>query len=183
VRVSLVAEAVKGTCAVCGAGSVPVLPFSLIFDGQAGDAEPLCASCLFTAGGIRVDVPLQSLTPEPLGRRKGLKKAKKTSQKQEVDIAAELGGTTQPGSGNQRGAKGDVRKKGELRVEAKFTTARSFSLKLDELYKISGECGLGERPVFVIDFLEPGTRKPKDRFAVIHFEDLKELLNASGQHR
>jgi hypothetical protein len=181
-RVSLSVEARLGTCAKC-AGSGPVIPFTLIADDQAGEAEALCAACLFTPNGLRVDVPMEPLVSGPVSRRKGLRKAKKTSQRQEVDIAEELGGRTQPGSGNQPGAKGDIRKKGELRVEAKFTSANSFSLKLDELYKIAGECGVGEKPVFVIDFLEPGTRKPKDRFAVIHFHDLKELLNAAGEHR
>lgn len=182
-RVSLSVAPCEGTCSKCGAGPVPVIPFSLIIDDHAGDADALCAPCLFHENGVRVDVPMTPLVSGPPSRKKSLKKAKKTSLKQEVDIAEELGGRTQPGSGNQRGAKGDVRKKGELRIEAKFTSAGSYSLKLDDLQKIAGECGLGEKPVFVIDFLEQGTRRLTDRFAVLTFHDLKELLNASGQHR
>lgn len=182
-RVSLSVSAREGTCSKCGAGPILIIPFVVITENATGEAEGLCQGCLFDQDGLRVDIPMQELDRGPLNRRKTLRKAKKTSQKQEQDIAEELGGRTQPGSGSQRGAKGDVRKKGELRVEAKFTTAESFSLKLDELYKIAGECGAGEKAVLVIDYLDPGTRRPKDRFAVVHFQDLKELLHAASQHR
>lgn len=126
---------------------------------------------------------MQELSPGPAPRRKTLRKNKRRSQQQERDIAEDLGGRTQPGSGNQPGAKGDVRLKGQWRIEAKFTFAKSYSLTLDDLYKIAGECGDLEKPAFVIDFLEPGTSKLKDRFAVLHFHDLKELLNGTSQHR
>jgi hypothetical protein len=170
----------EGTCSRCSTTG-PVVVFSAVADGFTGDAEPLCAPCLFT--DLSVEVPMQELSPGPAPRRKTLKKNRRLSQEQERDIADELGARTQPGSGNQPGAKGDVRKKGQLRIEAKFTTAASYTLKLEELDKIAGECGDGEKPVFVIDFLEPGTRRPKDRFAVLHFHDAKELLNGIGQHR
>jgi hypothetical protein len=112
-----------------------------------------------------------------------LQKAKKSSRQQEVDIAAELAGRTMPGSGNQRGSKGDVRVKGSMRIEAKLTTAGSYSMQLADLYKIAGECAAGEKPVLVIDYLDPGTRKLRDRFAVVHFVDFKELLDAANKHR
>jgi hypothetical protein len=133
---------------------------------------------------------MENLAPGPAPRRKSLKKAKKASQRLELDVAIELSEVygegsvrTQPGSGNQRGAKGDLRMKGGLRVEEKHTQAESFSLKLDELYKIAGEAGAGEMPLFVIDFVEQGTRKLKDRFAVLHFHDLKGLLHVAREHR
>lgn len=182
-RLSLSVAACEGTCSKCSAERVLVIPFVVIADDHEGEAEKLCKSCLFSLEGLKVDIPMQPLVAGPTPRRKALRKAKKTSLKQEQDIAEELGGRTQPGSGNQRGAKGDIRKKGELRVEAKYTTNESFSLKLDELYKIASECGTGERAVFVIDYLEPGTRGLRDRFAVIHFNDLKELLNGTRTHR
>lgn len=179
-RVSLSLAPHLGTCDKCGAGGpgtaqVLVLPFTLVVDTHTGDADALCADCLFNLNGLRVDVPMADLSPKH-NHRKGLRKSKRSSVLQEREVAEELGGRTQPGSGNQPGAKGDIRKKGELRVEAKSTTASSFRLELDDLYKIAGETTLGEKAVLVIDYLEPGTRKLKDRFAVIHFQDLKELL-------
>jgi len=119
----------------------------------------------------------------PAPRRKALRENKRRSQKQEVELAEELNWRTQPGSGNQRGAKGDVRGKNIGRLEAKFTQADSFSLKLAELEKIEGECTGFEKPVFVIDFIEPGTRGLRGRYAVFVFDHIKELLHASGQHR
>ena len=123
------------------------------------------------------------LAPERAPRRKALKKNRKTSLAQEVDVMEELGGRTQPGSGNQPGAKGDGRKKGELRVEMKFTAGASYSLLLEELWKIAGEASVGELPLMVIDFVEPGTRRQRDRFAVLQFSDFKELLHAARAHR
>jgi hypothetical protein len=118
---------------------------------------------------------MESLAPGPAGRRKGLRKAKQVSLRQERDIAEEFGARMQPGSGNQPGKKGDHRKKGELRIEAKYTEAQSYRLELDTLYKIAGEAAHGELPLLLIDFLEPGTRRLRDRFAVIHSNDFQEL--------
>lgn len=187
-RVSVSLAPSVGTCTRCGAGglgdaTVTVIVFAVVVEGHAGDADALCRDCLFDPGGLRVDVPMANLAPGPAPRRAALRRAKKVSRAQEQDVAEALGGYTQPGSGNMPGAKGDVRVKGRLRVETKFTKAGSFSLKLEELYKIAHECHGLEKPVFVIDYLDPGTSKLQDRFAVVPFQDLKELLNASGQHR
>lgn len=159
----------------------PRVVFNVITDGHSGDTEVICLGCLLE--GTRSDVTVEPLITGPAPRKKALKKAKKTSLRQERDIAEEFGGRTQPGSGNQAGAKGDVRKRGELRIEAKYTEADSYRLVLDDLYKIAGEAAHGELPVFVIDFLSPGIRRLRDRFAVIHADHLKELLNAASTHR
>ena len=180
-RVSLTAGVQEGTCSKCGAG--PALVLVVVVDDHCGETEALCAGCLFHRDGTFVYIPMAPSSPDKASRKKGLRKAKKTSQKQEQDIAEEYGGRTQPGSGNQPGAKGDIRKKGELRIEAKFTTASSFSLKLDELYKIAGEATGGELPALFVDYLESGTRKRKDRFVVLQSHDFKELLDASRKHR
>jgi hypothetical protein len=177
VRVSLSFEPIEDICSKCEAIG-PVLMFTIIADGHAGDADQLCPKCLFEKGQT-TSIMMQPLGPGPAPRRKALKKAKRTSLDQERDIAEEFGGRTQPGSGNQAGAKGDVRKKGDLRIEAKFTQAESYSLKLEELYKIAGEAAFGELPVLIIDFLAAGTRKLRDRFAVIHADHFKELHGAS----
>jgi hypothetical protein len=119
----------------------------------------------------------------PAPRRKALRKGQRSSQKQELELAEELGGRRQPGSGNQNTAKGDVRTKGLVRVEAKLTTDDSYRLQLADFWKIDSEKGPREFPAMVIDFLERGTRKLRDRLAVIHFNDLKELLDAFGLYR
>jgi hypothetical protein len=126
---------------------------------------------------------MELLSPGPAPRRKALRKGKKRSTQQELEVNELFGARMQPGSGNQAGAKGDGRKKGELRLEMKFTADNSFSLKLEELWKIAGEAAHGELAVFVVDFLEQGTRKLRDRFAVVHANDLKELLDAARNHR
>lgn len=171
----------EGTCSKCGAGPILVLPFTVVTETHAGDVAPLCQGCLFDHDGLTAEVPMQELAP---GRRQHkLKKAKKRSLQQEVEVMADLGGFTQPGSGNQPGKKGDGRKKGELRVEMKHTEDASFRLVLDDLYKIMSEASYGELALFVIDFLEPGKRSLKDRFAVLHYTDLKGLLHAARNHR
>lgn len=180
-RLSLTVEAREGFCSKCERGPLPVIPFLFITELHSGDATPLCQSCLFNPDGLVAEVEMTELAP---GRRRpNFKKNKQRSLRQEVDIMEELGGRTQPGSGNQPGAKGDGRKKGELRVEAKFTEANSYSLKLDDLYKIAGEASFGEMPLFIIDYLEPGKRSLKDRFVVLHFNDLKGLLDAARNNR
>lgn len=181
-RLSLSTEPSIGTCSKCGNDNAAVLTFSVVADGHSGDVAPLCSVCLFEEGA-RSDVPMQELAPGPAPRRKALRHNKRISQQQERDIAEELGARVQPNSGAMSGAKGDVRKRGAFRLEAKFTRAESFALHLEDLEKIAGECAPSERPLLVIDFLEQGTSKLRDRFAVLHFQDTKELLNASGQHR
>jgi hypothetical protein len=128
-------------------------------------------------------VPMEPLVTGRAPMRKAFKKNKRLSQEQERDIAEELGARVQPNSGAMTGAKGDVRKKDHFRLEAKFTRAGSYSLQLDDLHKIASECSGWEKPLVVIDFLEPGTSRLKDRFAVLQFDHVKEFLNAPGQHR
>lgn len=194
-RVSLSFEARLGFCSRCGDGAGPkgmvyVVPFTVVVDGHAGETGTLCTNCLLCSEGMRVDVPMEDLAPGLAPRRGALRRVKKTSRRLEADLADDLNEVlgqgvvrTQPGSGNQAGAKGDLRGKNLMRVEEKHTKAASFSLKLDELHKVAGECTGLERPVFVVDYLDPGTSKLQDRFAVIPIKYLKELLHAAGQHR
>lgn len=108
------------------------------------------------------------------------KKDRRLSRKQEHRIAEDIGGRRQPGSGSQDHAKGDVRKKGAFRIEAKYTRAKQFTLKREELDKISGECGHGEKPAFQVDFLNNVTGRVEDSWVVIPYEDWKENLNVPG---
>lgn len=80
------------------------------------------------------------------------------SRLQEKRIADELGGRTQSGSGSAWNTKGDVRKLGDLRIEAKFTEKSEYKLKLDELLKLRDEAVKGglETPVMQVEFVVGG---------------------------
>lgn len=58
----------------------------------------------------------------------------KRSQAQEKRIAGDIGGRVTPGSGNGWVRKNDVRSS-RYSVEAKYTSAKQFTLKLEDLLK------------------------------------------------
>jgi hypothetical protein len=76
------------------------------------------------------------------------------SKLQEKRIAGDIGGRVQAGSGTSWRAKSDVRKMGDLRVEAKFTSKIEYKLKLDDWVKIWEEAVGGglETPVMQIEY-------------------------------
>lgn len=150
--------------------------------GHIGEIDPVCLQCLEYDLGMEAEVEMKPLAEGPAPRRKGLRKRKRLSEKQEVELAGLLNARTQPGSGNQRGAKGDIRLKGQLRLEAKFTMAESFSLKLEELEKIESECGAFEKPAIVVDFKQQGTGALRARYVVVPFNDYQELRDAARKH-
>lgn len=82
-------------------------------------------------------------------------KNQRRSRLQEKRIAEEVGGRVQAGSGASWRAKSDVRKLGELRVEAKFTSQNEYKLKLADWLKIRDEAISGglETPVMQIEFV------------------------------
>lgn len=91
----------------------------------------------------------------------------RASRRQEEKLAQSLGGIRHQGSGSRDGYKGDVRVHGKYRIEAKYTTKKSYSVTRLDLEKIRSECGLGEAPVFVIDFKEPETLRTEDSWVLI----------------
>ena len=76
----------------------------------------------------------------------------KTSQRQEARVAKREGGRRQAGSGSRPGYEGDVRKIGAYRGECKFTSAKSFTLKLEVLKKLEMQANYGELPGLDIEF-------------------------------
>ncbi len=76
------------------------------------------------------------------------------SRKQERELAGRLGGQLTAASGSKM-EKGDVRIKGIMRIEAKTTKHRSFSVTLDMVHKIeeAAMSGGGEVPVIAIEFI------------------------------
>lgn len=179
----ILTPAATDTCNRCGYLR-PCIRFDLFSGVAAGSTDPLCLGCLGSGEQIIGEIDLHETAEETsLSRRPALRRQKRLSQKQEIEIATALGGYVQPASGSLPGAKGDGRRKDVLRFEAKFTQANSFQLQLDELYKIASECHGRERPVLVLDFKEKTTGKLRDRFAVVRFEDVKEMFDAVSDNR
>lgn len=74
--------------------------------------------------------------------------------RQEKQLAQRLGARTVKGSG-VGAEKGDVRLKGVLRIEAKCTKNKSFSVTREMVEKIENAAlGAGEVPAIVIEFLD-----------------------------
>jgi hypothetical protein len=179
-HVQIAIEQTWNNCSRCGTN--PSLRVNLFTKEAIAEGKHICVECIAKADGVIETLELAEPAVE-VGKRKSLKRQKKASREQEIDIAEELGAKVQINSGATVGSKGDVRKKDVVRIEAKFTTAASYSLKLEELHKIAGECEGKEKPVFVVDFQDPLTHRPRDRYAIIPFEDYRELFDASHIHR
>lgn len=116
----------------------------------------------------------------PLTKKKAVRRRKKLSQKRERKTMDALGARLQAGSGAPKGHKGDGRIFDKHRVEHKYTEAMSYSLKLQELWKINAECEGNERPLFVIDFLKKGTGKLLSSYVVIPMSDFERMKNATS---
>lgn len=97
-------------------------------------------------------------TPKRLGGGSKLNASQRRSKDQERELAALLGGRVTKASGAGDFEKGDVRVKGVLRVEAKTTKHRSFSVTSEMLDKIEQQAVVaGELPVMHIE-IEGGAR-------------------------
>ncbi len=181
VPLKLVTEVVVGTCYSCLREKQSCFRVNVFSKTGLAETPLTCLECV--SGEVQHEIELEEPEVEITSKRKGFKQNKRLSRKQEIDLAEDLGGKVQLNSGAVVGSKGDVRVKGEYRVEAKFTAANSYKLDLDELYKIASECEGLEKPLFVVDFLDKHTKKPKDRFAVLPYDQLKELIDAARKPR
>lgn len=84
------------------------------------------------------------------------------SKKQEKELSERIGGRRVPASGS-REEKGDVRKRGVLRIEAKTTQNKSFSVTLDMVDKIeSAALACGELPIIVVEFNDGSGNKLRE---------------------
>jgi Holliday junction resolvase len=96
----------------------------------------------------------------------GNTRSHKRAKVQERDLARKVGGRVTPGSGNGP-IKGDVRKAGVVRIEAKTTKNKSFSVTLDMVRKIEDAAlPSGEMPVIVVEFTD-GSGKPIKEVAIV----------------
>lgn len=162
-------EETDAPCEMCGATAVVML---VTANGGTDYIGPLCLEHLAAPQTAVIAAP--KYAPPKAG------KIRHHSQKQERQIMTDLGGRTQPASGSKPGAKGDGRLYGKLRMEAKFTFAGSYSLKLRELQKIRSECDVTEEPVLVLDFKDRATGRELDRWALLPYPTLLELLRKAG---
>lgn len=84
------------------------------------------------------------------GRIGSEKNNKKEAQKRERKLATELGGKATPNSGATDASKGDVRFDKYL-LDDKFTNKNAYTLKVDDLSKITREAySVGKQPLFTI---------------------------------
>ena len=112
------------------------------------------------------------------------RRTKRTSRKRELEVAEMVGGRRQPGSGNQPFAKGDVRKKGEFRLELKECFGVEFKAhRIQLLDKIRSECTLGEHPAVVITFREKVTHEALESWVMLPFEVWEKKFNAADPNR
>ena len=95
-----------------------------------------------------------------------------TSRKLEANLAVDMGGKVQPGSGNQD-AKADVRVIGDWRLEHKFTeSVKGYHLLVRDLSAVIKHANMvGEWPSMIIDFRTIGRK-----FAVLPYELFVEIV-------
>jgi hypothetical protein len=111
-------------------------------------------------------------------RTANLTKSHHRAPKQERQLAIRVQGRVTPQSG-AGAVKGDVRVRGILRIEAKTTIHKSFSVTLDMIRKIEAAASsCGEAPAMVIEFLD-SSGKPIKEVALVPTYVLEELVAAS----
>jgi hypothetical protein len=97
------------------------------------------------------------------------------ARKQEKELAVRLGGRRTAASGS-KGEKGDVRVRGLLRVEAKTTKHKSFSVTLDMVNQIEDAAlGSDELPCILVEFITP-EGKPVREVAIVPSYVLFDLI-------
>jgi hypothetical protein len=85
---------------------------------------------------------------------RGASPAHRRAPDQERELAAKVGGRVVARSGAGVFEKADVRRVGVLRLEAKVTSSRSFSVTREMLRKLEdAAAGAGELPALIVEFL------------------------------
>lgn len=100
------------------------------------------------------------------------------SRKQEKELAGRIGGRKTVASGS-KDEKGDVRLKRVVRIEAKTTKHKSFSVTLDMIRQIEDAAlAADEMPVIAIEFNDGAGKKVKE-VAVVPMYVLDMIRSAS----
>lgn len=112
-----------------------------------------------------------------LDRKATQSKAYHASSGLEKKLAKKVGGYRTSGSGNKK-EKGDVRKRGVMRLEHKATQHKSFSVTIDMLEKIElAARGCDEIPIMVIEFLDDRGKTFEKEIALLPLSDLMDLID------
>lgn len=107
-------------------------------------------------------------------RTKNLSHSHRRSKKQERTLAVRFDAKQTPASGS-RDVKGDLRIKKVVRIEAKTTDKKSFSVTREMVDKIEeAAVGAAEMPVIVVEFNDNG--KPVKSVAILPVYSLETLL-------
>jgi len=171
VHVRLSPEMRDGACSLCnGQGRVLVF-FVQVDDSHVAQTWDVCLPCLIRH---HITVELEQLDTGPA--RRTPKTDKRASMRQEQKLADSIDGVRHRGSGSLPWAKGDVRKRGELRGEAKQTRARQYIIKRPELDKIRAEAAFCEDPFVAIWFCDRNW-KPEDKWVLVPEEAWRRLHN------
>jgi len=166
-------------CSKCG-GDAPTYSVSVFHKQEYGDSEPICLNCLSQGTAVlRVELESDEVKPD----RRPDKRARKRAQRQDQHVARLTGARIQPNSGATAHEKGDLRKKGELRIETKYTGKQGFRVTRAMLDKIRGECALKEKPALVLTFVHPDTLSTQDEWVIIPVEDWNAAGDNSGPNR
>lgn len=115
-----------------------------------------------------------------VGKTTNPKKLRRKAMKVEDKLAEDIGGRRHKGSGSLSYLKGDVRLRGRVRAESKFTQSGSYRVNLADLWKIASECAPGEVPAFDVTFVEPRTLKERDSWVLIPRSEWQRLLEVDG---
>jgi hypothetical protein len=133
--------------------------------------------------------------PKGKGLRTSRKRLKEASMQQELESAQALGGHRQTGSGARPGNKGDGQvldqsaidnleaAPGRFRIENKFATGASTTLRLSELQKIRAECQGHETPVFDVQFKDRNTLRTLDNWVLIPRREWEKLASQADDNR
>lgn len=104
------------------------------------------------------------------------------SQLQEKRVAKDINGKVQRGSGSQDFAKGDIRKRGDIRIECKTTSGKSYILKRSTLDKIRMEAAMGGAEEWALAIEFQGAVGMNSKFAVIDWYTFLDLRNKGGKN-
>ena len=153
-----------------GCGKVRETTRYVLRDAQSGailQDSRLCDQCQDKGHIIKFSV--SSIDPQAAKRSA---RRVRLSRAMEKNLAEDVGGVVQPGSGNQDD-KDDVRVYGEWRFEHKYTdSVKNYMLQAGDLAAVARHAKLtGEKPALVLNF-----RKLKKRFVTLPYDLFLELM-------